>query len=81
MGAIKNLILEEAGKSNQESFKFNPEGVDEELLDVRIIEGKEFVRLELMETVIKQFLSKAGWDVVDTKSFVITIPIDDGTDS
>lgn len=71
------MLLEEAQKDSK-LFEFNATGVDEELLDVRIIEGKEFIRMELMEAVVKQFLSKAGWDVVDTKTFVRTISIDEG---
>lgn len=77
MGRVKEMLLEEAQKDSK-LFEFNATGVDEELLDVRIIEGKEFIRMELMEAVVKQFLSKAGWDVVDTKTFVRTISIDEG---
>ena len=63
MGAIKNLILEEAGKSNQESFKFNPEGIDEKLLFVEEIDGVEYISLELHKMILRSVLEQVGWDV------------------
>jgi len=63
MGAIKNLILEEAEKSKQKSFKFNAEEIDEKLLFVEEIDGVEYISLELHKMILRSVLEQVGWDV------------------
>jgi len=63
MGSVKNLILEEAEKSKQKSFKFNAEEIDEKLLFVEEIDGVEYISLELHKMILRSVLEQAGWDV------------------
>ena len=63
MGSVKNLILEEAEKSKQKSFKFNAEEIDEKLLFVEEIDGVEYISLELHKMILRSVLEQVGWDV------------------
>ncbi len=63
MGSVKNLILEEAEKSKQKSFKFNAEEIDEKLLFVEEIDGVEYISMELHKMILRSVLEQVGWDV------------------
>ena len=78
MGAIKNLILEEAEKSNQKSFKFNPEGIDEKLLFVEEINGAEYISLKLHKMILRSVLEQVGWDVTDVIFSTKQVKVDEG---
>ena len=77
MGAIKNLILEEAEKSKQKNFKFNPEGIDEKLFFIEEIDGVEYISLELHKMIVSSVLEQAGWDVTDVILSTKQVKIDE----